>query len=234
MLRGAFEGAASRPSRPSRRLSIPKLPATVELGKLYEHLNGRSLSATGSYASVKAARLPGLWGATRHAAPKRRRHGPRGYSADVHLQPLWHTADDSAATTANALARSPAAIPNYDRRVQIILIVEDDTELRGIYRTALRVAGYFVQEAKDGYEALRAVDADPPDLVVLDLALPRLSGHIVRHELAAQSHTRDIPIVVVTGTADAHDGLDVNCLLRKPVAPDDLVITVQKCLAVGG
>jgi DNA-binding response OmpR family regulator len=60
--------------------------------------------------------------------------------------------------------------------VQIILIVEDDTELRGIYRTALRVAGYGVQEAGDGYEALRAVDADPPDLVVLDLALPRLSG----------------------------------------------------------
>ena len=147
------------------------------------------------------------------------------------MQPLRHIADSSAANTARAVTRSPSVIPNYDCRRVHILVVEDDIELRGVYRTALRVAGYFVQEAGDGFEALRAVDADPPDLVVLDLALPRISGHVVRQELAAQSHTRDIPIVVVTGTMDAHDDLDVNCLLRKPVSPDDLVVTVQKCLA---
>jgi twitching motility two-component system response regulator PilH len=117
--------------------------------------------------------------------------------------------------------------------MQNILIVEDDARLREMYRTALRAAGYVVQEAADGFAALRSLDADPPDLVVLDLLLPRLDGYAVRQELKSQVHTRQIPIVVVTGAFGAHDNLDVNCLLRKPVAPDDLVATVQKCLAAG-
>ena len=74
-----------------------------------------------------------------------------------------------------------------------------------MYRTALRVAGYLVQEAADGFEALRSLDADPPDLVVLDLPLPRLDGYAVRQELKSQAHTRHIPIVVVTGAFGAHD-----------------------------
>ena len=114
-----------------------------------------------------------------------------------------------------------------------ILVVEDDADLRGLYRTALRIAGYFVLEAGDGVSALRALDADPPDVVVLDLGLPLLSGYVVRDELAAQAHTRHIPIVVVTGTPGPHDGLDVDCLLRKPVSPDDLVTAVRDCLASG-
>jgi CheY-like chemotaxis protein len=57
----------------------------------------------------------------------------------------------------------------------IILVVEDDAPLRSVYRTALRMAGFFVNEAANGLEALRALDADPPDLVVLDLGLPIVS-----------------------------------------------------------
>lgn len=55
--------------------------------------------------------------------------------------------------------------------MRIILLVENDAPLRGMYRTALRLAGFFVQEAANGFDALRALDSDPPDLVVLDLAL---------------------------------------------------------------
>ena len=119
------------------------------------------------------------------------------------------------------------------RQLRVILVVEDDVPLRQLYRTALRMAGFYVTEAGDGWEALRALDADPPDLVVLDLGLPRVSGYAVRAELAAQTHTRHIPIVVVTGT-EPQGGLDVPCLLRKPVEPDDLVAAVNKCLAAGG
>ena len=117
--------------------------------------------------------------------------------------------------------------------MSIILVVEDDADLRALYRTALRLAGYFVQEAGDGFAALRALDADPPDLVVLDLGLPGMSGYVVRQELAAQADTRHIPIVVVTGTPGPHEGLDVDCLLRKPVSPDELVAAVWDCLASG-
>src|SRR5438128_6985848 len=116
--------------------------------------------------------------------------------------------------------------------LRIILVVEDDAPLRSLYRTALRMAGFFVNEAANGLEALRALDADPPDLVVLDLGLPLVSGYAVRTELAAQSHTRHIPIVVVTGN-EPDAPLAVSCLMRKPVAPDDLVAAVNKCLAEG-
>jgi DNA-binding response OmpR family regulator len=101
-----------------------------------------------------------------------------------------------------------------------------------MYRTALRMAGFYVNEASNGLEALRALDADPPDLVVLDLGLPIVSGYAVRTELAAQSHLRQIPVVVVTGN-EPDAPLDVSCLLRKPVTGDDLVVAVNKCLAEG-
>jgi DNA-binding response OmpR family regulator len=118
-------------------------------------------------------------------------------------------------------------------KLRIVLVVEDDASLRVMYRTALRMAGFYVNEAANGLEALRALDADPPDVVVLDLGLPIVSGYAVRTEIAAQSHTRQIPIVVVTGT-EPDTPLDVPCLLRKPVAPDELVATVNRCLAASG
>ena len=106
--------------------------------------------------------------------------------------------------------------------LRIILVVEDDAPLRAMYRTALRMAGFYVNEASNGLEALRALDSDPPDLVVLDLGLPIVSGYAVRTEIAAHSHTRNIPVVVVTGT-EPDAPLDVPCLLRKPVSPEALV-----------
>jgi CheY-like chemotaxis protein len=115
-------------------------------------------------------------------------------------------------------------------KLKVILLVEDDARLRSVYRTALRVAGFFVNEAGNGMDALRALEADPPDLVVLDLGLPVISGYAVRTEIAAQGHTRNIPVIVVTGS-EPDSPLDVPYLLRKPVAPEDLVAAVNKCLA---
>lgn len=114
---------------------------------------------------------------------------------------------------------------------QTILIVEDDEDLRRLFRTALALAGYDVVEAGDGLEALQRIDQVLPDLVVLDLLLPGMSGMVVQQELAAQALTRQIPVVVITGTAIEPASLDVACLLRKPVSPDDLIEAVRKCLA---
>jgi CheY-like chemotaxis protein len=116
---------------------------------------------------------------------------------------------------------------------QMVLIVEDDAELRRMYREALLMAGFAVREARGGFEALQKVDSDPPDIVVLDLSLPGLDGFTVQAELAAHAHTRSIPIVVVTGTTGKLDDLDVTCVLRKPITPDSLVLAVKKCLASG-
>jgi CheY-like chemotaxis protein len=112
-----------------------------------------------------------------------------------------------------------------------VLIVEDDTDLRRQFRDALAMDGFDVEEARSGFEALRRLDTMLPDIIVLDLMLPGVDGFMVRHELASHTRTRYIPIVVVTGTTENLDGLDVTCLLRKPVFPDRLIAVVKKCLA---
>ena len=114
-----------------------------------------------------------------------------------------------------------------------ILIVEDDSDLRRMFRTALSLAGFDVDEAGDGLEALRIVEARAPDLVVLDLMLRALDGLSVQQELAARAITSHIPIVIVTASALSLDGVDVACILRKPVLPEELVRTVHHCLIVG-
>jgi CheY-like chemotaxis protein len=114
-----------------------------------------------------------------------------------------------------------------------ILIVEDNAELRRMFRTVLSMAGYDVEEAGDGVEALQLVENRLPDLIVLDLVLRALDGLSVQQELAARAVTRNIPIVVVTGSTIDTTSLDVACVLRKPVMPDDLVKTVKTCLAGG-
>ena len=117
--------------------------------------------------------------------------------------------------------------------METILIVEDDIAARRMFRTALSLAGYRVIEAGDGLDALRVLDTQLPDLVVLDIGLPLISGVVVRQELAAHAHTRNIPVVIVTGSTGPHEELHVACLLRKPVAPDELVATVRSCIASG-
>jgi len=114
-----------------------------------------------------------------------------------------------------------------------ILIVEDNTDLRRMFKTALSLAGFIVDEAGDGLEALRVVEERRPDLVVLDLMLRALDGLSVQQELAASTATAMIPIVIVTGSTIDTDNLDVACVLRKPVMPDELVRTVRECLKSG-
>lgn len=98
------------------------------------------------------------------------------------------------------------------------LIVEDDLTLRQLYRVTLTTAGFSVREVGDGYDALHVIDVERPDLVVLGLALPRLDDRSVREELAAKAQTRDIPVVVVTGsTGPEIYQLDADCALTKPV-----------------
>jgi len=123
--------------------------------------------------------------------------------------------------------------PEVNKRATV-LIVEDSEDLRRLYAIALGLHGYRVIEARDGLEALLLQEVDRPDLVILDLDLPKIPGHVVRDELAAGALTREIPVVVVTGSADATaEDLDVPCLLRKPVTPYRLLAAVQQCLASG-
>ncbi len=116
---------------------------------------------------------------------------------------------------------------------ETVLVVEDDSDLRRMYRAALSLAGFDVIEAHDGLSALHILEQRKADIVILDLMLPTLDGLTVQQEIAAHAGTRDIPILVVTGSTLPLDDLKVPCILRKPVAPDDLVGAVRRCLASG-
>lgn len=116
-----------------------------------------------------------------------------------------------------------------------ILIVEDDPQLREMYRMALRAAGYVVIAVEDGTDALRQIEQSLPALVVLDLALPRLGGHDVYRELKAGADTRDIPVVVVTGTDLSEAAAkDFAFVVRKPCDADRLVSAVAQCMRRAG
>lgn len=77
-----------------------------------------------------------------------------------------------------------------------ILLVEDELPFRQIYRDALRMHGYDVAEAENGEDALKLIEQTPPDLILLDIILPKLSGFDVVTSLKQSAKTKDIPIIV--------------------------------------
>ena len=112
---------------------------------------------------------------------------------------------------------------------QTVLLVEDEHNLRHSFRDTLAIAGYEVLEAGDGVAALHIVETQLPDLVVLDVGLPRFDGRSVREELAANDRTRRVPVIFVTGFDDVErfvgDGL-----LHKPVSSSELLKAVRRML----
>ena len=79
-----------------------------------------------------------------------------------------------------------------------ILIIEDELPFRQIYRAAFDMHGYEVIEAEDGEEGLQMANDKHPDLILLDLVMPKLSGFDVLTKLKSEAATKDIPVVVYT------------------------------------
>jgi CheY-like chemotaxis protein len=116
-----------------------------------------------------------------------------------------------------------------------ILVVEDDPPTREVYRLALISAGFRAAAVEDGLSALRYLETDVPDAVVLDLMLPRVGGRDVYLDLRSNPATRDLPVVIVTGT-DVRNLEPTPCchFLRKPVTPEALVEAVEHAIRSSG
>jgi CheY-like chemotaxis protein len=109
-----------------------------------------------------------------------------------------------------------------------ILLVEDDPLLRHAFRLLLEDAGYRVQEAGTAAQALEQAAAQKPQLVLLDLGLPDLSGLEVARQLTSSPATAGIPIVALTGRAGAGERdacLAAGCthFFTKPIEPRELL-----------
>ena len=114
-----------------------------------------------------------------------------------------------------------------------VLIVEDDIALAQMYRAALRDAGFEVDLAEDGLEALWHIDACRPGVIVLDLSLPRLRGEAVLTELASNPEMSGIPVVVVTGAVDDPATALPAAILHKPCDPDRLLEVIARVCTPG-
>ena len=109
-----------------------------------------------------------------------------------------------------------------------ILIVDDEPNLVKILESRLKSNGYDVISAIDGQQGLDRVRQDKPDLVILDLMLPKLHGYEVCKQLRADSTHKDIPIVMLTASGKAGDiqeGLNqgANAYIAKPFQPEALL-----------
>ena len=110
-----------------------------------------------------------------------------------------------------------------------VLVVEDDAAIADVLRRALRQEGHEVRSAQDGVEALEMAEAFVPDLVILDLGLPKLDGVEVCRRLRAES---DAPILILTARTDTEDrveGLDSGAddYLVKPFERKELLARMR-------
>jgi two-component system, OmpR family, response regulator len=113
----------------------------------------------------------------------------------------------------------------------MILLVEDEAITRNAFADALRTEGHEVIQAADGIRALELLDKSHVDLVITDLAMPKLSGF----DLVGQIRSKwpDIPILIISGhiSQDAKRISDRNAaFVRKPIDPADFIATVQRLL----
>ena len=113
-----------------------------------------------------------------------------------------------------------------------VLVVDDERTIREVLRRYLEREGFQVSEAQDGAEALAAASQDPPDLVVLDLMLPKVDGLEVARQLRSE---RRVPIVMLTAKGELEDrieGLELGAddYIVKPFSPREVMLRVNAVL----
>jgi DNA-binding response OmpR family regulator len=112
-----------------------------------------------------------------------------------------------------------------------VLVVDDHRQLRALVRASLESAGFNVLEATDGDDALASVRAARPDLILLDVMMPRVSGWEVIADLLADRSTDEIPIVFISARTEVADRLrafelGAHGYVTKPFDPEVLAETV--------
>jgi CheY-like chemotaxis protein len=113
-----------------------------------------------------------------------------------------------------------------------VLVVDDDADIRQLIKVNLELEGFEVVTAVDGVECLDVVHGVRPDLVTLDVAMPRLDGLRTAERLRSDPRTRHIPVALVSGhpRIAGADGEEppVDALLPKPFEPSELVRLVRR------
>jgi DNA-binding response OmpR family regulator len=116
-----------------------------------------------------------------------------------------------------------------------ILVADDEEDVRELVAYRLSRSGYEVIDAGDGEEAFRLATQRVPDLMVLDVMMPRLDGYELTRRVRADESLRSVPVILLTARSQETDvgrGFDVGAddYLKKPFNPDELVARVRAVL----
>jgi DNA-binding response OmpR family regulator len=116
-----------------------------------------------------------------------------------------------------------------------ILIIEDDASVRTLLEKSLSARGYVVSIAKDGLDGLTSLDTKRPDLIIVDIMMPRLDGMTFVKAIKGHEKTKPIPVIFLTAKSDAKtmiEGINVGArfYITKPFQLDELISKVEKAL----
>jgi adenylate cyclase len=117
--------------------------------------------------------------------------------------------------------------------VKKILIVDDELNFVELLKVRLEASGYEILEAATGKEALDKVFASKTDLILLDVVMPDMDGYTFLHKIRANTDTRAIPIIVITGKPGMKELFSiegVQAVIDKPFEDKDLMLEVRKAL----
>jgi DNA-binding response OmpR family regulator len=120
--------------------------------------------------------------------------------------------------------------------MQKILIIEDDPFLSEMYATKLKQAGFEVEAAFDGQEGLKKTKEDKPDLVLLDIVLPKMDGFEVLEKIKKDEAIREIPVVLLTNLGEKNEvekGLKIGAdeyIIKAHFTPSAVVAKVKEIL----
>jgi CheY-like chemotaxis protein len=128
--------------------------------------------------------------------------------------------------------------PTDVRRRRVVLIVDDFEDNREMYASYFEAMGYRVVQASDGEEALGIVTREPPDVVVMDLSMPRLDGWEATRLIKSNPRTQKIIVIVVTGFSGRDDlararAAGANEVCTKPCTPKELLSKIEARLQRG-
>ena len=131
--------------------------------------------------------------------------------------------------------------PQREGGVPLVLVVDDEPDIRQLVERTLRSKGYAVELAEDGQEALDKADRLVPDLVLLDAMLPKVHGFDACRRIKASARTRHVPVIMMTAiyrgwrfAQDARDAYGAIDYVEKPFRLEDLLRRVEQAMLSGG
>ncbi len=119
-----------------------------------------------------------------------------------------------------------------------VLLVEDDSFLANIYKTKFEMEKFKVTLAQNGEEGLEMAEKKKPDIILLDILMPKMDGFAVLEELKKKSATKDIPVILLTNLGQKDDverGLEmgaVDYLIKAHTKPSETVQKVKSALKI--